>query len=75
MEFNMKTHHKTIVPRNPYVQAAHQRKAGAHDKKTKVKRRDARQALRQALRQTEQGGDFPPFLRSIPLQHDHSEHI
>ncbi len=60
----MKTRHNTIVPRNPYVMAAAQRLAGAHEKSHKVKRQRDRQQLRQALRSTEKGGDFPPFFAS-----------
>lgn len=64
----MKTHHKTVVPRNPYAPAAHQRRAGAHDKTYKAKRKAARQALRRALSQAVEGGDFPLFLlNSISL--------
>ena len=57
----MKTRHNTIVPRNPYVLAAAQRLAGAHEKSRKSKRQQDRQRLRAALRSTEKGGDFPPF--------------
>jgi len=38
-------------PRNPHALAARQRQAGAHDKREKVKRRDARQALAKAVKQ------------------------
>lgn len=58
----MKTRQKTIVPLNPFALAARRRKAGAHDKKHKIKRRDARQRLRQDLQRQDNGGDFPPFF-------------
>ncbi|PHV12419.1 hypothetical protein [Chitinimonas sp. BJB300] len=48
-------------PRNPVALAACQRQGGVHDKTEKVKRRNARQALRKAIRQGRD--DFPPFLR------------
>ena len=66
----MKKIQNTIVPRNPFSVAASQRKAGAHDKKHKVKRRDARQQLKRALQRQDNGGDFPPFLfRNLLLIH------
>jgi hypothetical protein len=50
-------------PRNPYALAANQRHAGAHDKSEKTKRRNARQALKQALKQGRD--DFSPFFLSV----------
>lgn len=58
----MKTHQKTIVPRNPFAVAARRRKAGAHDKKHKIKRRNARQQLQRDLQQFKNGEDFSPFF-------------
>ncbi|WP_432719586.1 hypothetical protein R0381_000278 [Jeongeupia wiesaeckerbachi] len=56
----MKKIGNTLVPRNPFAVAASQRKAGAHEKTEK--RRDAKQALRQAVQTMKKGGDvFPPF--------------
>jgi hypothetical protein len=52
---------KTLVPRNPFALAARQRRAGAHDKTHKIKRRDDRQALRKLLR-TEKDGDGDAVL-------------
>lgn len=58
----MKTVEKTIVPRNPYVAAARQRQAGAHDKSHKSKRQQEKRLLHKSLRTIEKGGDFPAFL-------------
>ncbi len=49
----MKTHGKTIVPRNPFAVPASQRKAGAHDKTEKARRHNARQALQHEVRALE----------------------
>ncbi|GAB7129481.1 hypothetical protein JCM19000A_39890 [Silvimonas sp. JCM 19000] len=49
----MKTRDKTLVPRNPFAVAASQRKAGAHEKTEKTKRRDARQALKREMAQAD----------------------
>ncbi|AOY00082.1 hypothetical protein [Jeongeupia sp. USM3] len=58
----MKKIGNTLVPRNPFAAAASRRKAGAHEKTEKVRRRDAKQALRQAMQAMKKGGDvFPPF--------------
>ncbi|QDQ25446.1 hypothetical protein FNU76_03225 [Chitinimonas arctica] len=52
---------KVPKPRNPFAMAASRRHAGVHDKGGKIKRRDARQSLRQALKQGRE--DFsPPFF-------------
>jgi hypothetical protein len=45
----MKKKGKTLAPRNPFALAARQRRAGAHDKTYKIKRRDNRQALKKLL--------------------------
>lgn len=58
----MKNRDKTLVPRNPFAVAASQRKAGAHEKTEKTKRRDARQALKRELAGMKKGGFFPPFF-------------
>jgi hypothetical protein len=50
-------------PRNPYALAANQRHAGAHDKDEKTKRRNAKQALKLALKQGRD--DFPPFFLPV----------
>ncbi|MCL2871434.1 MAG: hypothetical protein FWF41_00355 [Betaproteobacteria bacterium] len=57
----MKKKGKTLVPRNPFALAARQRRAGAHDKTYKVKRRDDRQALRK-LAYSEKEEDGNPVL-------------
>ncbi len=57
----MKITIKLPKPRNPFALAARQKKAGAHDKTEKTRRRDARQALQRAIREAR--GDAPLFLR------------
>ncbi|MDR0770523.1 MAG: hypothetical protein LBE75_04925 [Burkholderiales bacterium] len=52
----MKKRGRTLVPRNPFALVARQRRAGAHDKAHKIKRRDDRQALKKLLR-TEKDDD------------------
>ena len=62
----MKKKGNTLVPRNPFALAARQRRAGAHDKTYKVKRRDDRQALRKLLNiEKEKDGD-PSFFIAAP---------
>jgi len=57
----MKIKLKVPKPRNPIALAASQRNGGGvHDKAEKTRRRDSRQALRQALKQGRD--DVPPFL-------------
>ncbi|MBV8465091.1 MAG: hypothetical protein JO218_04005 [Burkholderiales bacterium] len=53
-----------LKPRNPYAEAANKRHAGAHDKSEKIKRRNAKQALKLALKQGRD--DFPPFFFALP---------
>jgi hypothetical protein len=57
----MKKRERTLVPRNPFALAARQRRAGAHDKAHKIKRRDDRQALRKLLH-LEKDKDGDPVL-------------
>lgn len=63
----MKQRGKTIVPRNPYAIAASYRKAGAHEKTAKIRRRDARQALQRALREGREE-TFPHEGKRFPLK-------
>ncbi|MDR1529591.1 MAG: hypothetical protein LBS40_04230 [Burkholderiales bacterium] len=63
----MKQHGKTIVPRNPVAPIARRRKAGAHDKTYKVKRRDNKQKLKQTLRILDKKGDEVAFFILLPL--------
>lgn len=57
----MKIKLKVPKPRNPIALAAGQRSGGGvHDKAEKTRRRDSRQALRQALKQGRD--DVPPFF-------------
>ncbi|MDN3579110.1 hypothetical protein QWZ03_20270 [Chitinimonas viridis] len=57
----MKIKLKVPKPRNPIALAASQRGGGGvHDKAEKTRRRDSRQALRQALKQGRD--DVPPFF-------------
>ena len=68
----MKQRGKTLVPRNPYAVAASLRKAGAHDKTAKIRRRDAKQALQRAVRQGKEadflpGGRKSAFSVTLPV--------
>ncbi|GLR13006.1 hypothetical protein GCM10007907_17960 [Chitinimonas prasina] len=64
----MKIKLKVPKPRNPIALAASQRGGGGvHDKAEKIRRRDSRQALRQALKQGRD--DVPPFLLLTCLAH------
>jgi hypothetical protein len=59
---------QTLVPRNPFALAARQRRAGAHDKTRKIKRRDDRQALRKLLHsEKEEDGNAVLFLTEKPF--------
>ncbi|WP_434779563.1 hypothetical protein [Neisseria sp. Ec49-e6-T10] len=60
----MKVRHKTIVPRNPFAVAAHQRKAGSHEQTHKAKRKQDKQQLHKMLR-TQKGVDSTPFLYTL----------
>ena len=51
----MKTRGNTLVPRNPYAMAVAKRKAGAHEKTEKARRRNAKQVLWRELALLEKG--------------------
>ncbi|QNM95388.1 hypothetical protein [Chitinimonas koreensis] len=59
----MKIKIKLPKPRNPVALAARQRNAGVHDKDEKTRRRDAKQALKRAIKLGRD--DFPPFLLPV----------
>ena len=64
----MKKKGKTLVPRNPFAVAARQRRAGAHDKTYKIKRRDDRQTLRKLWpTEKEEDGETVLFYGSPAL--------
>ncbi len=61
-------HNNRRVIRNPVAQAAILRKGGVHDKSTKAKRQNNKQALKRQLR--EGRADRPFFMpeRMVPLK-------
>lgn len=62
----MKKRGHTIVPRNPYALAAHQRKAGAHNTLEKRERRDSRRRFKLECAELKKGGDVFSSFSHLP---------
>ena len=58
--------HATPKPRNPYVAAAKFRRAGAHDKTEKARRRHDAVALIHVIRGSRHNGGEGAFQTSVP---------